>query len=49
MVSLLVSRQRAYHANNGIFRAHGWVNACKQKEQNLTFVGVKAHDQNGYA
>ena len=40
---------RAYQADNGIFKAHGWVNACKQKEQNLTFAGVNAHHQNGYA
>jgi len=40
---------RAYHADNGIFRAHGWVNACRDKGQNLTFAGVNAHHQNGYA
>ena len=40
---------KAYHADNGIFRAHKWVNACKQKGQTLTFAGVNAHHQNGVA
>ena len=40
---------QAYHADNGIFKAHGWVRACKEEKQNLTFAGVNAHHQNGYA
>ena len=39
---------KAYHADNGIFKAHGWVKACKDNMQNLTFAGVNAHHQNGY-
>jgi hypothetical protein len=40
---------RAYHADNGIFKANGWVNECKSKGQPLTFAGVNAHHQNGLA
>ena len=40
---------RAYHADNGIFRAHKWVNACNERKQRLTFAGVNAHHQNGVA
>ena len=39
----------AYHADNGIFKANGWVQACRQKEQNLTFAAVGAHHTNGKA
>jgi hypothetical protein len=38
-----------YHADNGIFRAHKWVNACHSSGQGLTFAGVNAHHQNGIA
>jgi hypothetical protein len=38
-----------YHANNGIFKANKWVDACKNKGQGLTFAGVNAHHQNGIA
>ena len=38
-----------YHADNGIFKAHKWVNACKSEGQGLTFAGVNAHHQNGIA
>jgi hypothetical protein len=38
-----------YHANNGIFKAKKWVNACQGKGQGLTFSGVNAHHQNGIA
>ena len=38
-----------YHADNGIFRAHKWVNACNNKGQRLTFAGVNAHHQIGVA
>ena len=40
---------KAYHADNGIFKAHAWVNNCTQKQQRLTFAGVNAHHQNGIA
>ena len=42
-------RVRAYHADNGIFKAHKWVNECKQSGQWLTCAGVNAHHQNGIA
>lgn len=38
-----------YHADNGIFRANKWVEACRSKGQGLTFAGVNAHHQNGIA
>jgi len=38
-----------YHADNGIFKAHKWVQACKDGGQGLTFAGVNAHHQNGIA
>ena len=38
-----------YHADNGIFRANKWVNACSQKGQGLSFAGVNAHHSNGLA
>lgn len=38
-----------YLADNGIFKAHGWVAECKQARQGLTFAGVNAHHQNGVA
>ena len=40
---------RAYHADNGVFRANAWVNDCNAKDQALTFAGVNAHHQNGVA
>jgi hypothetical protein len=39
----------AYHADNGIFRAHNWVQACRMNGQRLTFAGVNAHHQNRMA
>ena len=39
-------RVNSYQEDNGIFRAHKWVNACEEKQQRLTFVGVNAHHQN---
>ena len=42
-------RAQAYHADNGIFEAMKWVEECQQRKQNLTFVGVNAHHQNGIA
>jgi transposase InsO family protein len=40
---------QTYHADDGIFRAHKWVEACKNKGQSLTFAGVNTHHQNGMA
>ena len=39
----------AYHADNGIFRANEWQQACQREQQPLTFVGVSAHHTNGLA
>jgi GAG-pre-integrase domain len=36
-----------YHADNGIFKANLWVQACHEKGQGLSFAGVNAHHQNG--
>jgi hypothetical protein len=38
-----------YHADNGVFRAHKWVDACRSNGQGLSFAGVNAHHQNGMA
>ena len=38
-----------YHADNGIFKAHYWVEACKRQGQGMTYAGVNAHHQNGIA
>lgn len=38
-----------YHADNGIFKAHAWVNSCQRNGQGLFFAGVNAHHQNGRA
>ena len=40
---------QGYHADNGIFKAKGWVEDCASKGQGLTFAGVNAHHQNGVA
>ena len=40
---------KAYHADNGVFRANAWVNHCNQNNQRLTFAAVGAHHQNGVA
>ena len=40
---------RAYHADNGIFKAQEWVKECIRSNQPLTFAGVGAHHQNGKA
>ena len=40
---------RAYHADNGIFRANKWRDACAKEQQGLTFAGVNAHHANGIA
>ncbi len=42
-------RIRAYHADNGVFRANKWRDACQENKQNLTFSGVNAHHTNGMA
>jgi hypothetical protein len=38
-----------YHADNGIFKAHDWVQACYQHDQSLTFAAFGAHHTNGKA
>ena len=38
-----------YHADNGIFKAHVWVEACEKDGQRITYAGVNAHHQNGVA
>ena len=40
---------QAYHADNGIFRANLWRQACSSSGQALSFAGVNAHHQNGIA
>jgi hypothetical protein len=40
---------KAYHADNGIFCAHKWVDCCRMAEQGLTFAGVNSHHENGIA
>jgi hypothetical protein len=42
-------RIQNYHADNGIFKAHEWIESCKKEGQGLTFAGVNAHHQNGVA
>ena len=39
----------AYHADNGIFKAHEWVDNCHRIQQGLTFAGFGAHHANGKA
>ena len=38
-----------YHADNGIFKAHQWMEACRKDQQGMSFAGVNAHHQNGHA
>jgi len=38
-----------YHADNGIFKAYKWVDACRLDGQGMTFAAVNAHHQNGIA
>ena len=40
---------KAYHADNGIFKANKWVMECRKHRQRLTFAGVNAHHTNGLA
>ena len=40
---------KGHHADNGTFKAKGWVKDCAKKGQGLTFAGVNAHHQNGAA
>ena len=40
---------KAYHADNGVFRANKWRDECRRTGQPLTFSGVKAHHTNGMA
>ena len=38
-----------WHADNGRFAENGWLNSCTTKQQTISFCGVNAHHQNGYA
>ena len=38
-----------YHADNGRFTDNGFIQACKDNNQGLTYCGVNAHFQNGMA
>ena len=38
-----------YHADNGRFADNGFIQACKDNNQGLTYCGVNAHFQNGVA
>ena len=38
-----------YHADNGTFAAKGWVQACADQRQGLSFAATNAHHQNGKA
>ena len=38
-----------YHADNGRFADNGFIQACKDNNQGLTYCGVNAHFQNGIA
>ena len=40
---------RGYCAEDGIFKANIWVQACKDNRQRLKFVAVGDHHHNGYA
>jgi len=40
---------KAYHADNGVFRANSWFEACRKNGQSTTFAGVNAHHMNGIA
>ena len=38
-----------YHADNGIFKAHLWLEACRKEQEGMAFAGVNAHHHNGIA
>jgi hypothetical protein len=40
---------KAYHVDNGIFKANKWVDSCKRDKQGLTFAGVNSHHENRIA
>ena len=40
---------QTYHADNGVFRANKWRDACHKQGQALTSAGVNAHHTNGMA
>ena len=42
-------RVQNYHADNGVFTSLAWRQHCTKLNQGLTFAGVSAHFQNGYA
>jgi transposase InsO family protein len=40
---------KAYHADNGVFRANAWYEACWKNGQSTSFARVNAHHMNGIA
>ena len=40
---------KGYHADNGVFKANKWRDACAKNNQQLTFSGVNAHHTNRMA
>ena len=40
---------KAYHADNGMFKAKHWIEDYNLNHQAMTFAGVNAHHQNGIA
>ena len=40
---------KAYHADNGIFKARKWVDECHKDKQPITYSAVNAHHTNGMA
>jgi hypothetical protein len=40
---------KAYHADNGVFQANAWYEACRKNGQSTTFAGVNEHHMNGIA
>ena len=45
----LIVKNIHYHADNGRFADNGFIQACKDNNQGLTYCGVNAHFQNGMA
>jgi flagellar basal body rod protein FlgC len=40
---------KAYHVDNGIFKANKWVESCKKASQGLSFASVNSHHENSIA
>ena len=40
---------QAYYTDNGVFKANKWVQACNEKDQNLTFAEAYTHHSIGMA